>query len=396
MTRANAKALNLLSSSSELDGVILFGGLQGSSFRWSYDYTRSSPAPANTLDFLSTAMHEIAHVLGFVSGVDKPGWLSSVSADIVASVEYKSSLFDRVTYTTPLDLFRYSTMGQGRNDLSYGSRGGSKFFSIDGKTSLVEFSTGAEQSLGGDGFQASHWKNTNTRIGLMAPALRLEERSWLSNIDLRAIDVSGWNVQSNPTINLSTLRSQSEAALAQRIGVTTTWLNQNVSAAEGRLVANRVEDVDRMIQDSQIYPWTSRPTGTPPPPVSRLAVDLMQQRVVYSNFETLDEVASVAKPSTLGRAEAAQFDWSRNVPIVSSALRINLPSFSVDLSAIAPRTREIAEIRRIAPAIFQNWFEQLERIIRRSPSNSPRNTHQTGQHSRKFTDFSQMVNWTDF
>lgn len=337
-------------------------------------------------------MHEIGHVLGFISGVDKPGWLSSVTADKAASEEYKKSLEERISFTTPLDLFRYSTLGTGRNDLSYGSRGGGKFFSLDGKIPLAEFATGADRGLAGDGFQASHWKNANTRTGLMAPALRPEERSWMTDTDLRALDVIGWDIRWRPSINLSTLRSQAEAALAQRIGVTATWLNQNASLAEQRLAADRAAAVDLMIRNSQVYPWATRPPGTPPPPPSRQVLDLMEQQVAYSNFDTLDDKVA-SKPTTSGRTGAARFDWSGVASIGRSAPRVNLTSFN--LSRFAPRTREIAEVARIAPASLQNWFDQLERSVRRSPSNSARNTNQTGQKSRKVTDFSVMVDWTD-
>ncbi|MGG6269421.1 NF038122 family metalloprotease [Leptolyngbya sp. AN03gr2] len=396
ITRANAKALNLVSGSTELDGVIVFGALQGSTFRWNYDYTRTSAAPTNTLDFLSTAMHEIGHILGFVSGVDKPGWLSSVPADKAASEEYKQSLERRISYTTPMDLFRYSTLGNGRNDLSYGTVGGRKFFSIDGTMPLAEFATGADQMLGGDGFQGSHWKNTTTRTGIMAPALRPEERSWMTDTDLRALDVIGWDIRWRPTINLSTLRSQAEATLAQRIGVSTTWLNQNLSLAEQRLVSDRALDVERMIQNSQVYPWATRSPGTPPPPPSRQVLDLMEQRVAYSSFGTLDdEVSPAPRPSSSGRRGSARSDWSSIAPIGRSAPRINPTSSSFDLSLFAPRTREIAEMRRIAPASLQNWFDQLGSSIRRSSNNFVRNTAQTSQDSGKFTDFSEIVNWTD-
>jgi hypothetical protein len=77
LTRANAKALGMLNKTdAKLDGYILLNNLPNQSVRWSYDYQRSTTAPANTLDFLSTAIHEIGHILGFISGIDEPGWLT--------------------------------------------------------------------------------------------------------------------------------------------------------------------------------------------------------------------------------------------------------------------------------------------------------------------------------
>src|SRR5579883_923668 len=110
LTRANAKALgiNLSDDATALDGYILFGSLAGSSVTWNYDYTRSGSPAANSLDFLSTAIHEIGHVLGFVSGIDKPGWLNSQVVTLSDQLSYTANLDQRITYATTLDLFRYS------------------------------------------------------------------------------------------------------------------------------------------------------------------------------------------------------------------------------------------------------------------------------------------------
>ncbi len=72
VTRANAKALGLLTdNTAALDGYILMSNLANQNVTWNYDYARTSATPANQLDFLSTAIHEVGHLLGFVSGIDK-------------------------------------------------------------------------------------------------------------------------------------------------------------------------------------------------------------------------------------------------------------------------------------------------------------------------------------
>ncbi len=81
LTSAQAKALGMESAIALKNGTIWSrdlvdaDGLDGyilisERTDWSYDYTRSQDAAAGTLDFLSMAMHEIGHSLGFVSSLD--------------------------------------------------------------------------------------------------------------------------------------------------------------------------------------------------------------------------------------------------------------------------------------------------------------------------------------
>ncbi|NEQ54840.1 MAG: calcium-binding protein, partial [Leptolyngbya sp. SIO3F4] len=56
---------NLVESNS-LDGYIIIN----QSYDWNYDFLRENKSPKKTLDFLTLAMHEIGHQLGFVSGLD--------------------------------------------------------------------------------------------------------------------------------------------------------------------------------------------------------------------------------------------------------------------------------------------------------------------------------------
>ena len=261
LTSANAKSIGIGGGDpTDLDGVILMNDLNGTTVGWDYDFTRSSAPPKRSLDFLSTALHEIAHILGFVSGVDKPGWLNSQASDKVGLDRYKKSLDNRISNTTTLDLFRYSTAaGENINDLSYGSVGSDKFFSVDGgKTSIAKFSTGEDRSLGGDGEQASHWKDQKNPIGIMSPTLERGARVNISGVDLRALDVIGWDVDAsgiNTPIDWSQLIIQAKQQLASRLGQTVSWLENNSTIAAQSLSQNRDQDVSKMIAQSQIYKW---------------------------------------------------------------------------------------------------------------------------------------------
>ncbi|MGA7933218.1 MAG: NF038122 family metalloprotease [Kovacikia sp.] len=307
LTTANAKAMGraLPNGGTGLDGVIVFGSLSGSAYSWNYDYTRSTAAPANSLDFLSTAMHEIGHVLGFVSGVDKPGWLDSTVLNATQQSLYKAQLTTQILYTTPLDLFRDSalTLNKDRLDLSYGSNGGAKYFSIDGKTAIAQFSTGNDTSLGGNGEQASHWlSGTN---GIMAPTLAPNQRLSISSLDLQAMDVIGWDLAPNAAnlkLDLSALAGQSQQVLANRLGQTVTWLNANAVTAAASLSQDRSQDILTMVQNSQIYNW-----GTTTLNPFRQVIDMMSRQVVYGSFETLEELPgkSLAAPPTPASVAAA-------------------------------------------------------------------------------------------
>jgi hypothetical protein len=181
MSNANAKALGLLAGNNVAeDGAITFS----TAFTWDFD--RSDGITAGAFDFIGVAMHEIGHLLGFVSGVD------------VLDFNSTSPFFrdDQFTFVSTLDLYRYSTdsiqTGAGVIDWTADNR--VKYFSIDGgATSITTFATGITW---GDGRQASHWKD-NLGIGIMDPTAGLGELLAISGNDTRALDVIGWNLVNN-------------------------------------------------------------------------------------------------------------------------------------------------------------------------------------------------------
>lgn len=181
LTSANAKALGLATptDASSPDAVIRFA----SNFASSFAFARTNgQVPADKIDFITVAEHEIGHALGFVSGVDSIDFC----LDHAAQCGTTNGFENEVSYSA-LDLFRYSAP----NTLNLAVGGNPKpYFSVDGgATSVLSFSTGQYH---GDGNQADHF-STNANI-LMAPFVHKGQSYDASTADLMALDAIGWNL----------------------------------------------------------------------------------------------------------------------------------------------------------------------------------------------------------
>jgi hypothetical protein len=179
-TKANLKALGFgtLDGSFGLsDGTITF------SSTFSFDYDNSNGVTAGQMDFETVALHEIGHLLGFMSSVDE--------------IDFNISTPHAISPTT-LDMFRFSTVPPGVTAATFSTAarslvaGGSAQF-FDG-TNYYLMSTGVNN---GDGRQASHWKD-NLGLGAMDPTLAFGEIANLTAADLRAMDLIGWEINSVP------------------------------------------------------------------------------------------------------------------------------------------------------------------------------------------------------
>ncbi|MBD2354225.1 PEP-CTERM sorting domain-containing protein [Tolypothrix sp. FACHB-123] len=245
ITRANAKAIGLLDkNNTSLDGVILVNSLDslinGKQYGWyNSGYQRSASNSSTQFDLTTVAVHEIGHILGFVSSLE-------AATD---STSYWDMAYREQAITT-FDLFRSSdrraTLGNAGADLAHGAQ---TYFSLDnGATSIGLLSTGVDVSdsynttiagFKGDGYQGSHWKqdnsktyknpfnlsNVNRGLGVMAPALSTGHRREMSDLDLRVMDVIGWQ-RKNSTTSFATLESQAKTAAASKGNV-----NRNTEAA---------------------------------------------------------------------------------------------------------------------------------------------------------------------
>jgi hypothetical protein len=364
MTRANAKALGMLSASENaLDGYIVFSDLSGSGLSWNYDYTRQTPAPANSLDFLSTAIHEIGHVLGFVSGLDKPGWLTqSTQYDASHQSDFYNTLIGKLGDATSLDMFRFSAQSVQRAGASDTwidmSIGNNPYFSVDGgETSLGSFAKGKNISLGGDGMQASHWKNNTA--AMMAPTLAAGTHSFVSTLDLRAMDVIGWNLASNATtltLDLSALVGQSQQALAQKLGQTVSWMNANATLAAQTIDQDLSSSVATMVQNSQVYNW-----GTSWYNPYRQVTDMMSRQEIYTSFQTITSLCSCSmccqptngQPTNPGFSEAIS-SGARMTGWLGSGQPDGVGQMGRNEVQIAPTQQANHAIRQVAHAIVRN------------------------------------------
>ena len=269
LTNANLKALDLLSAhKNDLDGYILMNDLRGrNDLDWDYDFARRSNIESDELDFLSVAVHEIGHVLGFTSGLDDGDWRNNVTE---AGKELDKGKFNggAIKLSTPLDLFRYSS--NGNRNLTIGQN---SYFSINGgRTKLAEFSTGES---GEDNYQASHWKhNENNVLGIMDPALKKGVRRGFSSLDLKAMDVIGWNIKNPGRLDWQDMYSDA------------------VRSANYAYVGDRTKEVEKMIEKSNRYDRRSTGRRNSGRGYSQLA---FEQHIV---FQTLDDV-TVELPPTI-------------------------------------------------------------------------------------------------
>lgn len=182
LNSANAKALNLIPSHQDsFDAQIMMNN-------YSWDFSRVynptlTTSDVNKYDFLGVALHEIGHAIGIVSGIDAFTVLSAMSETNGSN----STLIQDVDYITPMDQFRYAE--QSANSCLPGFSKGSNRFSIDCGTNILAHFDGIN-------YQSSHWQaatGTNSEIGIMNPTMGKGQVLNISNLDLRLLDVIGWD-----------------------------------------------------------------------------------------------------------------------------------------------------------------------------------------------------------
>jgi hypothetical protein len=280
ITRANAKALGLLKKddNSKLDFIIQMN----KSAKWDFDQTDG--ITPGTFDFTSVFQHEIGHALGFVSGVDAFEWLNLTQGQTLTEKE--------LTYVTPMDLYRFSPESAKRGAIDMRIGGGiEKYFSLDrGKTNLGDFSTGGLVA-GGDGYQASHWKQSNPALGIMQPDVKTGQTLSISDLDLKLLDVIGWNLDVGSSLSrkataagmdwnrISQDMNQQQQSTIQRLAA--EWgaknpgynIEPDLRALGRRLDATLNREIDKKF-DQKI----GKGNGKQPEEVQKLLAEIMRMR----------------------------------------------------------------------------------------------------------------------
>lgn len=185
------RALNLLSRMADPAKETALGKPPSIGFNsaFAFDFNPTDGISPDLTDFEAVVAHEIGHILGFTSNV---GYTELVPAQPSPTV---------------WDLFRFKTPKPNSftNDPRPQKSGGSQYF-YDGNGLPV--ATGRPDGSGGDGQQASHWRDdvvNGTTIGLMDPTLPKGKHQTIDSTDLRVIDRIGWSLSSsNPGPDPST------------------------------------------------------------------------------------------------------------------------------------------------------------------------------------------------
>jgi hypothetical protein len=242
--------------------------------RFAYDFDPSNGIDADKEDFDAVACHEIGHVLGFSSYV---GQLEmNPDAPLALSI---------------WDLFRVgpgATLSGFASAKRILSSGGAQYFYAGGDS--YGLSTGKPDGTGGDGRQASHWRDDaiagEMRIGVLDPTLVAGRRETITLKDLEALDAFGYWIKpiGNTPPALQSVASDLSGDVLNVSGTLTDMDGDVVQAQldmldeKGHVVGQTAPfAVDFGVPTSQFFNFTVKQMGSQPA-VTQVRVTLIDTK----------------------------------------------------------------------------------------------------------------------
>lgn len=247
---ATLRALDLIDQMVDPEAEASSFGLPpavGLNSKFKFDFDPSDGIKPDSLDFEAIALHEMGHILGFISSVGQ--------TETNSSIDLEPSIWD--LFRVRPDAIK-SDFTAAQRILSSG--GEQRFYAGDAATPL---STGRPDGSGGDGRQASHWKDDNLTgkyIGVMDPTIAPGEHPVITSEDTAALDAMGYRTNSviEPSMLIQLVPGQPQrggmVAPPTDVGVLSHLqysIDVPVGAAELRVALNGDQDVDLFMRFGQ-------------------------------------------------------------------------------------------------------------------------------------------------
>ncbi|MFY9607708.1 MAG: NF038122 family metalloprotease [Blastocatellia bacterium] len=148
-----------------------------------FDFDAGDGIDPDSLDFEATALHELGHVLGFISFVGQ--------REMDAAIELEPAIWDLFRLRPDAIDSAFST-----SERILSSGGEQSFYAGSARLAL---STGGPDGATGDGRQASHFQDDNLTgqyLGVMDPTIAPGEHQFLTDNDLTVLEAIGYRARS--------------------------------------------------------------------------------------------------------------------------------------------------------------------------------------------------------